>query len=98
MLMKAPTWRPRTFTSAEGLLDEVRAINHAAKNKNKILAAKIGVHPSTIGNINSGKTRWPRPTTLFPMIGSLGYRLTMVPVEPGEEDDDYPSFRDRVLK
>lgn len=92
MLMKAPTWRPRTFTSAETLLDEVRQISFASKRKNKTLAAGIGVHPSTIGNINSGKTKWPRPTTLFPLIGALGYTLQMVPKDQPDEPSEKVLF------
>jgi hypothetical protein len=74
------------------LLDEVRQINFASKRKNKTLAASIGVHPSTIGNINSGKTKWPRPTTLFPLIGALGYTLQLVPKEEPDEPTDKQFF------
>jgi hypothetical protein len=71
-------WRPKTYTSAEAMLEEVRLIiNSDARNK-RTIALKTGVSPTTVGNIVSGKTRWPRQTTLFPLLSTLGYQLTIV--------------------
>ena len=72
-----PQWRPKTFTSAEAMMDEVRNILDADKQTQRLIAARVGVSPSTIGNIASGKTRWPRATTLFPLLKAMGKRLAI---------------------
>lgn len=72
-----PMWKPKTFTSAEAMMDEVRSILHADGETQRVIAARVGVAPSTIGNIASGKTRWPRATTLFPLLDQLGYRISL---------------------
>jgi len=73
-----PTWKPKTFTSAEAMLEEVRNLVHAYPAAQRVLAEKAGVSPSTINNLASGKTRWPRQTTLFPLLKSLGKRISIV--------------------
>jgi transcriptional regulator with XRE-family HTH domain len=73
-----PSSRPRTFTSAEAMLDRVRERVFACGLSYKLLAEKAGVSNSTIASLASGKTRWPRPTTLFPLIDVLGLRLELV--------------------
>jgi hypothetical protein len=70
-------WKPKTFTSAEAMLDEVRDLIRADPYTTKIIAVKTGVAPTTIHNILSGKTRWPRSTTLFPLLQTLGYGVTI---------------------
>jgi len=77
MVKPVPLWRPKTFTSAEAMLEEVRTLIHADGNTQKIIAVKTGVAPSTIGNIATGKTKWPRSTTLFPLLDALGYQLSI---------------------
>lgn len=67
--------RPKTLTKAEQVLDEVRERLHMDGRTQKAIAAAVGVSQSTVGNIASGKTRWPRPTTLFPMLTALRGRL-----------------------
>jgi transcriptional regulator with XRE-family HTH domain len=67
--------RPKTFTKAEEVLDEVRERLHMDGRTQKAIAAAVGVSQSTVGNIASGKTRWPRPTTLFPMLTALRLRM-----------------------
>lgn len=74
-----PLWRPRTFTSAEAMLDEVRTHLSQDKRTNHAIANVVGVAPGTVYNITSGKTRWPRPTTLFPLLHALGLELQVVP-------------------
>jgi len=41
------------------------------------IAEKTGVVKSTIYNIASGNTKWPRATTLFPLMHALGMHLTI---------------------
>ena len=67
--------KPRTFTSAEAVLDEVRERIHMCGMTYTQIAMKTGVSSSTIGNIATSHTRWPRHTTLFPLFVALGMRL-----------------------
>lgn len=68
-------WRPRTFTSAEAMLESVQELIHSDTRTFGRIAEETGVSQSTINNIASGKTRWPRQTTLFPLLSALGYEL-----------------------
>ena len=77
MANPVPMWKPKTFTSAEAMMEEVRAIIAADHETQRVIAARVGVAPATIGNIASGKTRWPRQSTLFPLLDTLGYRLSI---------------------
>lgn len=70
--------KPRTFTSAEAVLDEVRERIHMCGMTYTQIAIKAGVSPSTIGNIATSHTRWPRHTTLFPLLAALGMHMTIV--------------------
>jgi transcriptional regulator with XRE-family HTH domain len=74
-----PTWKPKTFTSPEALLDEVRRQRGQVRLTNKQLASEVGVSASTVSNFQSGKTRWPRPTTLFPLLRALNLEIQLVP-------------------
>lgn len=75
----ADSWRPRTFTSAEAMLEQVRVIVHKDGRPQKAIAREVGVSPSTINNLASGKTRWPRPTTLFPLLRAMNMEIQLVP-------------------
>ena len=70
--------KPRVFTSAERLIEEVRKDIFASGEHYKTLATQVGVSASTIGNLANGKTRWPRPTTLFPLLNALGMELRLI--------------------
>ena len=76
-VVRIPVHKPRTFTSAERLIEEVRKDIFASGEKYRVLAGQVGVSASTINNLASGKTRWPRPTTLFPLLGALGLELKL---------------------
>jgi predicted XRE-type DNA-binding protein len=69
--------RPRTYTTAESIIESVREIIHADKRPQREIAHAVGVSTSTINNLASGKTRWPRPTTLFPLLVQLGFSLAL---------------------
>lgn len=69
--------RPRTFTSAEAVLDEIRERIHMCGMTYTQIALKTGVSPSTVGNIATSHTKWPRHTTLFPLMTALGMRMTI---------------------
>lgn len=69
--------RPRSFTSAERMLEELRQQIFIDGRPYKQIAADVGVSCSTIRNIAGGNTRWPRHTTLFPLISALGLTLEL---------------------
>lgn len=73
-----PLRRPHTFTTPEAFIERVRQEIFHDGGTWKVLAAKTGVSGTTIGNLASGKTRWPRPTTLFPLLDTLGLEMRLV--------------------
>jgi len=73
-----PLYNKRSFTSAEKVLDEVRTQIFRDGRPYKEIAGLCGVSLSTVHNIGSGKTKWPRPTTLFPMLAALNMELQLV--------------------
>lgn len=77
--------RPRTYTSAERLIEEVRTKIFEHGGTYKEIAASTGVSGSTISNLAQGKTRWPRPTTLFPLLNTLKLGMRLVRLENGDE-------------
>ena len=44
------------------------------------LADSIGVSAATIYSFRSGRTKWPRPNTLFPILDFLGYKIAITKV------------------
>ena len=79
-----PLRRPQSFTSPEALIEEVRQKIFQHGGHYKDIAAETKVSPSTIGNLATGKTRWPRPTTLFPLLDTLNLKLQLVPKDGDE--------------
>lgn len=77
-IIPLPGARKRTFTTAEDVIEEVRRELFGSGEAYKVLAARVGVSPSTIANLASGQTRWPRPTTLFPLLDTLGLEMKVV--------------------
>jgi len=77
-------FRPRNYTSAEALIEQVRQEIFRDGNTYKVIAAKTNVSQTTIGNLASGKTRWPRPTTLFPLLKSLQLEMRLVKAKGDE--------------
>lgn len=41
----------------------------------ELVANRIGVHKSTLFAIRSGRTKWPRHTTMLMLIHVLGFEL-----------------------
>jgi transcriptional regulator with XRE-family HTH domain len=70
--------KPRSFTTAEKLVEELREQIFRDGRTYKEIAFKTGVNASTVNNLASGKTRWPRPTTLFPLLATLGLSVQIV--------------------
>lgn len=71
-------FRPRNYTSPEALIEQVRQEIFRDGSTYKVIAGRTNVSQTTIGNLASGKTRWPRPTTLFPLLSSLGLEMRLV--------------------
>ncbi len=67
--------RPRTFTAAEDIIEylSIRVISDQ-KTYRKI-AEGVGVSQTTIAHIANRTTRWPRPTTLFPLLAYYNIKL-----------------------
>lgn len=42
------------------------------------LSNRIGVHKSTLWAIRSGRTKWPRHTTMLTLIHALGFELWLM--------------------
>ena len=63
------------LSNGEELLHEIR--KELFKHDLSTLATRIGVGRSALYHIRSGRTKWPRETTLFCIIHGLGMRLTL---------------------
>lgn len=70
--------RKKTFTSSEALIEEVRTEIFRSGERYRVIAERTGVSNSTVANLANGKTKWPRPTTLFPMLKSLRLGIKLV--------------------
>jgi hypothetical protein len=69
--------RPRTFTSAEVVIDYLaERIITDTDTYNKI-GEKCGVSGSTIQHIASRQTKWPRPSTFFGILNHYGIKLEL---------------------
>ncbi len=62
--------------TAEELLIPVRRKLYAYDPKD--IARRVGVSRSTVEAFRSGRTVWPRPSTLFGILEAMGYRLVLV--------------------
>jgi transcriptional regulator with XRE-family HTH domain len=76
--LRPSTTGKRSFTSAEALIEEVRNQLFGTGENYKVIAERTNVSRSTINNLAIGKTRWPRPTTLCPLLDTLGLEMRMV--------------------
>lgn len=69
-------YKPKVFTTQEAFMEELQSAIFASGIKYKDLASMASVANSTIANIANGTTRWPRHTTLFPLIAALNLEIT----------------------
>lgn len=74
--------KPKTFTTAEAVVEEVRQAIFVDGTAYKKIAERCSVSQSTVANLATGKTRWPRPTTLFPLLHALGLEMRIVRKKP----------------
>lgn len=68
---------PRTFTSNERLIDALREEIFRDGRPFAVIATEAKVGKSTIAKLAQGGTRWPRPTTLFPLLAVLGLSIRL---------------------
>lgn len=61
---------------ARDFLYEARMEAH--RHHPKTLADRAGISVQTVYAFRSGRTIWPRYTTLFPLLEALGYELRLV--------------------
>jgi len=70
--------RPHTYTSAERFIERVREAVLTDGRSYTVIATKTGVSHTTINSLAMGKTRWPRSTTLFPLLVTLGLEIHLI--------------------
>lgn len=70
--------RPKTFTRAEELIETLREHILTSGETCDKLSERAGCSKSTVNNLCIGKTRWPRPHTLFGLLEATGYGLSIV--------------------
>ena len=71
--------RPKTFTQAEHVIETLRIKILEDGRPYRIIAGLANVSTSTINSLTSGKTRWPRHTTLFPLLAALNLVMEIHP-------------------
>lgn len=76
-IVQLPLIKPKTYTSQEALIDAVREQIFMCRRPYKDIAHDCGISSSTVSNLANGKTRWPRASTLFPLIHYLGFDLAL---------------------
>lgn len=69
--------KPKNFTKAEEVIEEMRREIFGSKAGYKELAARCELSHSTIGNLARGKTAWPRPKTMNALLRELGLELRL---------------------
>lgn len=75
------TRRPRTFTANEQVIDRLRELIFESHIPYSELAVSCGLSKTTIERLARGDTKWPRPTTLFPLLQVLGYGMQLVKIK-----------------
>lgn len=64
------------FDAVQAMQERIRrATLGDAKVKQKDLAKQAEMSPSTVGNMASGKTHWPRFSTMFGTAAALGLEV-----------------------
>lgn len=70
---------PRNFTKAEQVIEYLADRIFASGESYKKLGEDTELSGSTIGKLANRSTKWPRHTTLFPLIARLGLELELKP-------------------
>lgn len=75
---RKPLEKPRTFTTNEQFIDEVRSLLWKSGRSWVQLAKRTGLSKTTVRKLASGETTWPRHTTLFAILMALHKGLAIV--------------------
>lgn len=68
---------PDNIKSSEELLDIIRDAIFKDGRRYEDIAKDVGVTGVTIGNLARGDTKWPRATTLFPLVKMLDLKIRL---------------------
>lgn len=71
-----PRPKPQTLDARERFIDEVREAILCSEQTYREIAEQCDLSPTTVNRLAQGYTRWPRDTTLFPLLESVGLELT----------------------
>jgi len=69
--------RPRTFTAAEDVVQFLAQRIITDPRGYEKIAEGVGISKSTVGNIANGTTKWPRPNTLFGLLGFYNVKMRL---------------------
>lgn len=69
--------KPQTFTAPEALIDQVAEFIITDGRTYKQFAAECSLSTNTIQRLASRQTRWPRATTLFPILAKLNVAISL---------------------
>lgn len=69
--------KPKSFTSSEAVIEELSNKIFKSGKTYAQIANEIGVSRSTVANVATRKTIWPRPATFFPLIAYFGCKLEL---------------------
>lgn len=65
----------------EAMQARIRRRQYNAHVKAKDIAEQAEISSSTVGNMASGKTHWPRFSTMFGIASALGVEVVLRPVK-----------------
>ena len=77
LLKMKPRAKPKTFTAGEQVIEYLSNRILADRRNYRQIAQDCDVSHSTISNIASRKTRWPRPKTFFSILNHYGIHLSL---------------------
>lgn len=79
--------RPKSFTTNERFIEELRALLFRSGRTWKDIAAECSLSHSTVQRLARGDTIWPRHTTLFSVLASLNKRIAIVDARSLENEE-----------
>jgi hypothetical protein len=70
--------KPRVRDSREEIIEQISAAIFECGKPYEVIAHDVGVSKTTINNVAAGRTRWPRPATLFGLLCYFNMDLQVV--------------------
>lgn len=77
MAYKSNIRRPRTYTSAERVIEYLSIRIMESGYTYKVIAEHTGLSQSTIRKVASRQTIWPRPNTFFSLLIFFNIKLEL---------------------